>query len=95
MFQRSRFKVPFDKQPSKSDQVMLKSTAQHLYHIDLSWQSQLSWKKSLLLPLKFLVLLVNKSPADQKYPVLNRDNLTIPIQMELSQKEKNFSEVLD
>ena len=30
--------------------------------------------------------------ADEKYPVLNRDNLTIPIQIELSQGTKNFSE---
>ena len=30
--------------------------------------------------------------ADEKYTVLNRDNLTIPIQMELSQKQKNFSQ---
>ena len=32
--------------------------------------------------------------ADDKYPVLNRDNLTIPIQMQLSGKEKTFSQFL-
>ena len=37
-------------------------------------------------------LLVNTLAADEKYPVLNRDNLTIPIQMQLSQKQKTFSE---
>ena len=42
-----------------------------------------------------MVQLVTTSAADEKYPVLNRDNLTIPIQMELSQKEKTFSEVFD
>ena len=26
--------------------------------------------------------------ADEKYPVLNRDSLTIPIQMHLSEKQK-------
>ena len=31
--------------------------------------------------------------ADEKYPVLNRDNLTIPIQMQLSQKQKTISGV--
>ena len=30
--------------------------------------------------------------ADDKYPVLNRDNLTTPIERQLSQKEKTFSE---
>ena len=38
-------------------------------------------------------LLVNKLAANQKYPVLNRDNLTIPIQMQFSQKQKTFSEL--
>ena len=35
-------------------------------------------------------LAVNTLAADEKYPVLNRDNLTIPIQMQLSQKHKTF-----
>ena len=30
--------------------------------------------------------------ADEKYPVLNRDNFTIPIQMQLSQKQKTFAQ---
>ena len=30
---------------------------------------------------------------DEKYPVLNRDNLTTSIQMQLSQNQKNFSDV--
>ena len=37
-------------------------------------------------------MLVNTLAADGKYPVLNRDNLTIPIQMQLSQKQKTFSQ---
>ena len=31
--------------------------------------------------------------ADDKYSVLNRDNLTQPVQMQLSQKQKYFPEV--
>ena len=41
---------------------------------------------------QILGLLANTLAADEKYPVLNRDNLTIPIQMQLSQKQKTFSE---
>ena len=52
----------------------------------------MSSKKSLLLRWKTLGLLVNTLADDEKYPVLNRDNLTIPTQMELSQKQKTFSE---
>ena len=37
--------------------------------------------------------------ADEKYPVLNRDNLMISIQMQLSEKQKNvsqfFAEILE
>ena len=54
----------------------------------------MSWKKSLLLTWKILQLLVNTLAANEKYPVLNRDNLTIPIQMHLSQKQKTFPEFL-
>ena len=37
-------------------------------------------------------LLVNTLAADEKYPVLNRDNLTIPIRMQLFNQQKTFSE---
>ena len=47
---------------------------------------------SLLLTCQILGLLVNTLAADEKYPVLNRDNLTIPIQTQLSQKQKTFSQ---
>ena len=49
-------------------------------------------KKCLLLTCQILGLLVNTLAADEKYPVLNRNNLTIPIQMQLSHKQKSFSE---
>ena len=50
------------------------------------------WKKSLLVIDKFLRLFVNTLPADEKYYLLNRDNLAQPIKMQLSQKEKTFSQ---
>ena len=37
-------------------------------------------------------LRVNTLAADEKHPLLKRDNLTIPIQMQLSQKQKDFSQ---
>ena len=49
-------------------------------------------KKSLLLTWKILGLLVNALAAKCKYPVFNRYNLKIPIQMQLSQIQKNFSD---
>ena len=50
------------------------------------------WKKSLLVIEKFLRLFVNTLPADEKHYLLNRDNLTQPIQIQLSQKQKTFSQ---
>ena len=41
---------------------------------------------------KFLRLFVNTLPSDEKYYLLNRDNLAQPIQMQLSQKQKIFSQ---
>ena len=37
-------------------------------------------------------MFVNTLSADDKYSFLNRDNLTQPIQMQLSRKEKTFSQ---
>ena len=54
--------------------------------------SESSVKYSLLSTCKILWLLVNTLATDEKYPVLNRENLTIPIQMQLSQKQKTFSQ---
>ena len=41
-----------------------------------------------------LRLLVNTLTEDDKYSLLYRDNLTQPIQILLSQKQKTFSELL-
>ena len=41
---------------------------------------------------KFLRLFVNTLPADEKFYLLNRDNLAEPIQMQLSQKQETFSQ---
>ena len=42
---------------------------------------------------KVLIMFFNILTADDKYSVLNRDSLRQPIQMQLSQKQKTFSQV--
>ena len=37
---------------------------------------------------------MNALAADEKYPLLNKENLTIPIQMQLSEKRKTFCKFL-
>ena len=81
MSKKSCFRGPFDKQHGKRVQLLFKSASQHLYHIQWSLPNQLSQEESLLLTWKILGLLVNTLAADEKYPFLNRGNLTIAIQM--------------
>ena len=50
------------------------------------------WKKSLLVIHKILGLFVNTLTVDDKHYMLNRDNLTQPIQIQLSLKQKTFSQ---
>ena len=92
MPKQSHFRERFDKQHGKRAQVLFKSGSHHLYHIHWSLPSQLSLKNSLLLRCKILGLLVNTLAADEKYLVLHIDNLRIPIQMQLSHKQKTFSQ---
>ena len=91
MSKKCRFRRTFEKQHGKRAQALLKSPSQHRHNIHWLLPSQLSWKKSPLLTCKILGLLVNKLVPEEKNPVLNRGNLTIPIQVQLSQKGKTFS----
>ena len=91
MSKKSRFRGPFEELHGKRSQTLLKFAPQTLYLTHLPLVSQLSWKKSLLLTCKILGLLLNILAADKKYLVLHRDNSTIPIQMQLSHKQKTFS----
>ena len=54
----------------------------------------MSQKKSVLVRRKALELFVNTLSADDKYSLLNRDNLTQQIRTQLSQKQKPFDELL-
>ena len=53
---------------------------------------EIMFEKSLFLTCEILGLLVNTLATNENYHVLNRVNLTIPIQMQLPQKQKYFSE---
>ena len=51
------------------------------------------WKKSVLVLHKIPIVFVDTLRVNDKHYVLNRDNLTQPIQIQLSQKQKIFSEL--
>ena len=79
---------PFKEQHGKRVQTLLKSASQHVYQVHLSLWRQLSYKKSLLLITPILGLFYNILAANDKSPVVNRDNLIISIEIQLSQKQK-------
>ena len=91
MSKKFRFRGWFDKQYGKRAQALLKYASQHLYRIQWSLARKLCLEKLLLLTWHILGLLVKTLAADEKYLVLHRDNSTIPIQMQLSHKQKTFS----
>ena len=94
MSEKSRFKGHFDKEYGKRAQALLKSASQHLYHIYRSVPSEFSGKKSPLFTCQILGLLVKTLAVNDNYAALNRDNLTIPIQMQLSKKKTFFFQFL-
>ena len=92
MSKKTRFRCFLDKEDGKRAQALLKSGSQHLYHVHWSVGTKFCQKKSLLLTCQIQGHLVNTLATDEKYLVINRDNLKIPIPIQLSQKQKNFSE---
>ena len=50
------------------------------------------WKKSVLVIHEILSLFVKTLAVSDKQYLLNRDNLSQPIQMQLTEKQKTFSE---
>ena len=92
MSKKSCFRGPFNKHGSKRAQTLFKFGSKHLYRIHWSLARKLCSKKSLLLTCQISGPLVNTLVADEKYPVLNRDDLIVAIQIELSQNQKTFFE---
>ena len=79
---KSRFRGHFGEQHGEREQAVLKSCR-------LAGK-KLAGKKSLLLICKVLKLFVNALTARDKDSLCNRDNLTKPIQLKLSQKQETL-----
>ena len=87
-----RLRVPLDKRHAPPAQKHLKFEPWHVYHLYWSLWRELSLKKSLLVICKILGLFFNTSTACDKSSVPNREYLMHPIHMQISQKEKIFSQ---
>ena len=72
--------------------TLFKSELHHLYHIYWSLWRQLSWKKALIVICKTLGHFFNTLNVGHIYSLLNRDNLTQSIQMQLPLTKKSVSQ---
>ena len=89
---KRRFRTRFDSQHVKASQILAKAQWEHLGAAFSSLFWKLIWKMSPLVLGEILGVFVNTLTADGKYPVQGCENLQLPIQMQLSDKQNNFSQ---
>ena len=82
---KRRFRRRFDSQHVEASQILAKSTWRCFYHVSLSFPGKLISKMYTLVIGKILRVF-------DKYRVQDCENLPLPIQMQLSEKRKTFSE---
>ena len=90
--QGHRFRTDFGSQHVKASQLLWKSPWEHFHHVLLSFSAKLIWNMSPLVLGEILEMFVNTLATDDMYPVQGCENLKLPIQMQLSVKQKIFSE---
>ena len=89
---KSRFNGSFGNKHGKRAKTLVKFSWHYLYQIYWSLWRELTCKKSVLVTCKISRLFHNTLSADSKCSLLNRDNLTKPIQLQLYRKQKTFSD---
>ena len=89
---KRRFGTCFDSQHVKLSQILAKSPWEHFCHIFSSFWEVLIYKMSPVLLRQILGLFLNTLAAEGKYLVQYGKNLELPIEMQLYQKRKTFSE---
>ena len=91
--QEHPFRTGFGSQHVKASQLLLKSPRERFYHVLLSFSGKLFWNMSPLGLGEILAMFVNTLTDDGMYRIQGCENLQLPIQMQLSEKEKNFCEL--
>ena len=92
LFKKGHFRTRFDSQNVKMFQILAKPPWEHFYHVFSSFCGKLILKMSPLVVDEILGGFVSTLTADGKYHVQDWENFPLPIQMQLSQKRKTFSE---
>ena len=86
-----RLKTSFNSQDVKPFQTLAKSSWELFYHTFSSLRGEMISKISSWFKFEIIGLFVNTWTADYKYPVPDREKLLLPIQIQLSWKQKRFS----
>ena len=89
---KHRFRNSFDSQQVNGCQTLVKSAWKQFYQILWSLWGEIIRKISPFVNFKILGVFVNTFTVDDKYPVWDCENLQFHIEMQLSQKQKRFSQ---
>ena len=92
MSKKPCFRELLDTEHGKLVETMLQYEWEQVYQIYQSLWRQFHWKKTVLGIHKIIRLFVNTLTVDDKHYLLNSDNLTQPIQMQLYRRQKSFAE---
>ena len=90
--QEHRFRTGFGIQQVKESQLLAKSPRERFYHVLLSFSWKLISSMSPLVLGDILRVFVKTLTGDGMYPVQCCENLQLPIQMQLSDEQNNFSQ---
>ena len=89
---RRPFRARFDTQHVKASQILAKSPSQRFFRDFSLFLKNLIWKMFNVVLGEILRLFVNLLTVDDKYRVQDCENFPLRIEMQLSEKRKNFSE---
>ena len=92
MSKKCRLTLPFNMQHGKRARTLFKRERRQFHHIYWLMSRQLSFRKLFLVIPKIFRPFVNTFTAHAKYSVLNKQYLLHPIHMQLTQKQKTFSQ---
>ena len=89
---KHHFETRFDTQHDKVSQIPAKSPWESFYHVFSSFWEKLIWNISPVLLGEILGMFLNTLSADGEYLIEDWENLSLPVQMQLSEKRKSFSQ---
>ena len=82
----------FDSQHEKVSQILAKSPGEQFFHLFSAFWEKFIWNISPVLLGEILGIFLKTLSAGGQYPIEDWENFALPIQMQLSEKGKHFSQ---